>query len=588
MCGIVGYIQKQTKSYTNQIHNAIKVLSSRGPNHQEIKKYGYVILGHTRLSILDLSHDSDQPLEYKKYSLVYNGELYNYKELREELKGYGYTFDTSGDTEVVLKAYDYWGQDCVDHFNGMWAFALYNQEEKVLFCSRDNFGIKPFFYYEDDDVFVFSSEIKAILEFVHNRQINYDVIVPYIARGIVDFSEMTFFKDIYRLLPSHNLAFDIQTSQFKIIKYYDIKKQNSDNLSHEDIYNLLEDSIALRLRSDVKVGTCLSGGLDSSSIAAIAHKFYGKNLEAIHAKSSLQSNDESMYAQKVAEHLGIKLHIIEPTHQQFWENVDTLVYTQDEPFSSTSIFMQYFLMQKAKEIGCAVMLDGQGADEVFLGYEHYFPIIYDETIQKDSKSASSFLDNLKLFKITKENILFEYNRLNDFEQTWNLIVEKGNFNPQVLNKKICKDLLNYENILEFQKKEIFTKNMQALLRYEDRDSMQFSIEARLPYLDYRLVEAVVNSNITKKFDNGYLKYLLRKSIETQDLLPKDILWRYNKMGFESPQEKWIEVYKDQMLKEIEKSDILKKIFTKIDIRRNDFLWRVFCIARWENVFEVVS
>lgn len=588
MCGIIGLINlNQNKQYDEQIKSALCTLSSRGPNHQDIKTYGNVKLGHTRLSILDLSHQSDQPMEYsERYALVYNGEIYNYKELREELKSYGFEFKTSGDTEVLLKAYVHWGKDCVSHFDGMWAFALYDKQAQELFCSRDYFGIKPFYYYHSEDLFVFSSEIKAILEFVKTRKVNYDVIVPFIARGIVDFSEMTFFKEIYRLLPSHHLSFDLNVSKFTVRKYYNLTKKDTDGLSHQDVYSLLENSVRLRLRSNVKIGTCLSGGLDSSCITAIAHKLYGGYLEAIHAKSSAIRNDESVYAQKVARYLGIKLHTIEPTHEQFWKNVDAVIYTQDEPFGSTSIFMQYFVMQKANEIGCTVMLDGQGADEVFLGYENYLWHIYLELKKNKAFNEEDFFQSLKLFRTNRNIILENAKKINNFEKIFK-IIKNGNFADKCLKEALLKKLLSRPvKSFDFQKKEIFSRQMQALLRYEDRNSMHFSVETRLPYLDRQLVENVVNMSIEEKFNHGYLKYILRQAIEKQGLLPKDIVWRYNKIGFESPQDEWIEIYKESMIQEIEDSTLLKSIFTKIEIKQNDFLWKLFCIARWEKIFNV--
>jgi len=461
LCGIIGFITfNKNKNYSKTIKNALQTLDTRGPNHKELKEYDNVVLGHVRLSILDLSSNSNQPMEYEdRYTLVYNGEIYNYKEIREKLIRYGYKFYTEGDTEVVLKAYDYWGDKCVDHFNGMWAFAIYDMQRKKLFCSRDQFGIKPFFYYQDKDIFVFASEIKAILEFIENKEANLEVIAPFIIKGITDFSKKTFFKNIYRLLPSHNLYFDLKTATLETCEYYQIKNEVKEPLNYEEIYKLLEESVSLRLRSDVKVGTCLSGGLDSSCIAAIAKGVYGNKLEAVHAKSTAKRNDESEYAKIVAKHLGIKLHIIEPSHQEFWKNVDQVIYTQDEPFSSTSIFMQYFVMEKAKEIGCTVMLDGQGADEVFLGYENYLSIIYNEAFNKEEANKNSFFETTKLFKSSKEKILADSKKLNNFENEWDLIIKNSKLNHSYLDKELFRKLLSPQNILEFQKKEIFSKSM---------------------------------------------------------------------------------------------------------------------------------
>jgi len=591
MCGILGFIsfnQQSLHEYKEIFNSSLKRLESRGPDNTQIETFENILFGHTRLSVIDLSKRANQPMKYlnDRYTLIFNGEIFNYKELKNELLGLGYTFSTNSDTEVILAAYDCWGKLCVNKFNGMWAFAIYDDKKKEVFCSRDRFGKKPFFYYQKDGLFIFSSEIKAILPFLKKRKVNYDVLAPFITRGITDFNEMTFFENIYKLLPSHNIELKFQNSEILINKYYDIKEQKHEKNTYQDIYSLLEDSISLRLRSDVKVGICLSGGLDSSSIAAIASKINNKNLVAIHGKSSLIQNDESQYAKEVARHLGLDLEIIEPTSMDFWDSLNEVIYCQDEPFSSTSIFMQNFVMKKANELGCKVMLDGQGADEVFLGYETYLVNIFKSLRETKDFNKEVFLSELKLFKFTKEMIESESEKNNDFEVNWNIISNKGNINKEFLNKKQFKDLLVNKDIFNMQKRELFSKRLQALLRYEDRNSMSFGIETRLPFLDYRIVENMLNTPLEKKFDKGYLKYFLRKSMEDSKLLPKNLVWRYNKMGFESPQSLWINEYKDEMLEEVMNSKILSKVFSKIDIRRDDFLWKLFSIARWEKVFNV--
>lgn len=586
MCGILGYVSWNKTVSHDQFRKALRKLDPRGPDHSNVVQIANVTLGHTRLSILDQSSVSHQPMCYQgKYYLIFNGEIYNYKELKKELLQKGYTFETTSDTEVLLAAYVCWGEGCVERFNGMWAFAIYDKKRETLFCSRDRFGIKPFYYIWNEEYFLWGSEIKALLDFSEKRRVNYNVLTPFITRGVTDYGEETFFASIKKLLPSQNLTLSTLDQTLKIETYYQLKA-STQTLGHEALYSLLEESVSLRLRSDVKVGTCLSGGLDSSVLTAIAKKLSHDNLTSIHAKSTMKQNDESMYALRVADVTGVNLEIIEPSSEAFWQNIDDVVYRQEEPFVSTSIFMQYFVMKKAKDAGCIVMLDGQGADELFLGYEHYLTHIYSELKKNQGFDEESFFSELKLFRMKKERIIEAWENMNDFEASW-VRIQKGGIKKGYLHKELFKDLFGVlPDPLSFQTREIYSKNLQALLRYEDRNSMSFGVEARLPYLDYRLVEAVMGLPVEKKCAKGYLKYPLRKAIESNNLLPNDIIWRYNKMGFEAPQNEWIKRYKDKMLQEIFDSKLIEEVFESVDIREESFLWRLFNIARWEKVFNV--
>ena len=587
MCGIIGYLAKNTPPRETDL--ALKKLLHRGPDSHDCftttTDTHCVYLGHTRLSIIDLDSRSSQPMHYQgRYTVIHNGEIYNYLELRNELCAQGYRFDTQSDTEVIMAAYDLFGESCVEHFNGMWAFALYDAQKEELFCSRDRFGVKPFYYFLRGEEFAFTSEIKALLPLLGECKANFSAMIPYIARGFSDFGEETFFRGIKRLEASYNLVFKLKSNKLFLKKYYEIPKISKVYDSGE-LFKLLEESISLRLRSDVKVGACLSGGLDSSGIVALASRMQG-GLEAIHAKSSLSENDESAYARHVADFLGIKLHIIEPSFKDFKACVDEVFYTQDEPFGSSSIFMQYFVMKKAKELGIKVLLDGQGADEVFLGYEHYLKFIYKDLRDRGICTQEEFFNELKLFRYDKAGILEGLRGVDDPLLAWDIITQKGNFNPKYLNKDALLPMLGFRDMSSFNIREIFSNNLPALLRFEDRDSMHFGVETRLPYLDYRLLELVINYPTQSKFQKGYLKYTLREAFDKNGLLPKEIIWRYNKMGFESPQKLWIDSYREEMLEEIHESKILKELFVRMDIRRDDFLWKLFSIAKWEQIFNV--
>lgn len=588
MCGILGLVTLGDSQETKEkFSHALSLLAHRGPDFASFVQDKNIFLGHTRLSIIDLDARSNQPMRYQdKYALVFNGEIYNYKEIRQELQAQGYHFKTQGDAEALLCAYDFWGDKCVEHFNGMWAFAIYDKTKNILFCSRDRFGEKPFFYFKDKEKFIFASEIKAILPFLGTIKANIPAMIPFIARGNIDcYYNETFFKDIYRLQPSENMVVDLTDLTLRKQVYYRIKPQeiNLEN-PQQTLRELLEDSIKLRLRSDVCMGSCLSGGLDSSCINALIAKLNPNknNFIAIHAKSTLKENDESEHAKRVAESLGIELCIVEPSKQKFWNSLECVMLAQDEPFGSTSIYMQYFVMQKAHELGIKVMFDGQGADEVFLGYEHYIKYIYKDLL--DRGKAGNFFENLKSFRYMKEDILEGLKGLEEFEVAFKRIQDTSNIVHQYLSREVLHSLFAYQNFFAFNIKELMQNNLQALLRFEDRDSMAFGVESRLPYLDSRIVDFVLNLPIEVKFQEGYLKYLLRLACE--DLLPCDIVWRYNKLGFESPQTYWFDGERERMKAMIKYSKIIQEIFIKADLEEDSFLWRLFSIAKWEELYKV--
>ncbi len=392
MCGISGIIDKGRKEVSHDLIKKITdLISHRGPDDEGFFIEKNFAFGHRRLSILDLSAEGHQPMHFRdRYTITYNGEVYNYLEIKKELLSYGYAFVSNTDTEVILASFDKWGKDCVRRFNGMWAFAIYDKQEEQIFCSRDRFGIKPFYFTETDNEFVFGSEIKQLLPFQEKRVANKDLLIDYITTGIHDYSNDTFFKNINKLEQSHNLLYDLRNSSYKVERYYSIQSTDKGSKALTDVIAEYEAEItravSYRLRSDVKVGTCLSGGLDSSLVATLASKMYHEKSDerftAIHAKSSEKVSDESEYAKIVRDKCNLELHVTEPSVADFRQVLDEVVYTQEEPFGGPSIFMQYFVMKKAKETGCTVMLDGQGGDETLLGYEKYYPSAYRAMFKK--------------------------------------------------------------------------------------------------------------------------------------------------------------------------------------------------------------
>ncbi|NKQ41716.1 MAG: asparagine synthase (glutamine-hydrolyzing) [Sulfurovum sp.] len=599
MCGISGIINKNQKQVNeDEIKSINDLITHRGPDDEGFYHERNFAFGHRRLSILDLSSDGHQPMHYldERYTITYNGEVYNYLEIRDELKKDGYTFHSDTDTEVVLASYDKWGEECVNRFNGMWAFAIYDKEKDTIFCSRDRFGIKPFYYTEIDGRFIFGSEIKQLLEFYSQKFVNKNVLMDYLIIGYEDHTNETFFENIFKLEQSHNLTYCLRSNTFKINKYYSIKKRNLNKNEKDSIDKYrksLFSAIELRLRSDVKVGTCLSGGLDSSSIASVASKEYqnksASQFTAIHAKSFQQNNDESKYAQEVSDYCDLDLSIIEPITDEFLENIDEVVYTQEEPFGDSSVFMQYFVMKKAREIGCIVMLDGQGGDETLLGYERYYPAYL---------KSLSFLERISgIFSSTKNSKLSLVQLLQYYVYFTNAKIRlsrllkqnsfvKTEYMSMINQKLLDQSARSFMDTFELQKLEIFKTQMPHLLRYEDKNSMRNSVETRLPFIDYNVLETAINTHENLKIKDGWTKYILRKSVD--NILPSSIVWRRNKLGFEAPTKSWMYSIEGQIEKMIDNSKIINTVTDNIDFNKLNEIqkWKLFNIAKWEQIYGV--
>jgi asparagine synthase (glutamine-hydrolysing) len=602
MCGISGIINRNSKAVDRADIEAMNdLIVHRGPDDEGFFFGDNFAFGHRRLSIIDLSPEAHQPMTHDgKYTIAYNGEVYNYIEIKEELRNEGYVFRTKSDTEVILAAYDRWGYDCVKRFNGMWAFAIFDRVKNVVFCSRDRFGVKPFYYTEIDGRFVFGSEIKQLLLFMHDRHVNKKILMDYFILGFEEHTHETFFESIYKLPQSHHLIYDLKAHCFHLQQYYflaieeDINKLNEFSAVNAYREKLIA-GIRLRLRSDVKVGTCLSGGLDSSSVAALASRFYGAEGKflSIHAKSSEWRSDESKFAVQVADHCGLDLHVIEPSKNDFLGNIDEIIYKMEEPFIGPSVFMQYFVMKKAKELDCKVMLDGQGGDETLLGYERYFSaFLLKQSLLKKIKMLFSASKNSKC---SIKELILNYIYFSNAK----IILLRHKIKSSFVKKKyfnlISKPLLgsitkSYKDIAAMQMHELFHAPLPSLLKYADKNSMQHSIEIRLPFIDFKTAETALSINEQYKIKDGWTKYALRKAIVQEHTLPDEIAWRRDKLGFEAPDSAWISVVNDQLPLLIRNSKILSEIvknksinLSKLDNRQK---WKLFNIAKWEKLYHV--
>tara|TARA_B100001964_G_scaffold186805_1_gene207573 strand:- start:90 stop:1889 length:1800 start_codon:yes stop_codon:yes gene_type:complete len=597
VCGISGIVYKKNiKINPDEIKRINRLVDHRGPDGEGYYFGDNFSLGHRRLSIFDLSEKAHQPMAFKdKYQIIFNGAIYNYLELKNQLKDLGYHFTSKSDTEVILASYDYWGEQCVDMLNGMWAFTIFNKSKNILFCSRDRFGIKPFYFSETDERFIFGSEIKQILSFVDSK-LNKQILVDYLCSGYEDHNNETFFKNIYKLEQSHNLIYDLSSHNFEIKKYYDlIIDQEIESYSQKDAFiaykNALSKSLELRNRSDVKLGTCLSGGIDSSIIAAKSSMKYDSidQFNAINAKSTEPKIDESSFAKIVSNKFNLKLSMVQPTYTDFIDSVDDLVYKMDEPFGTPSNFMQYYVFKKAKEIGCKVMLDGQGADETMLGYERYIPSIL---LNKGNYFINLLRSKSRLskFKLLLYTIYFK----NAFIKNFIIAIRYRFLKKEALNR-VNRSLLknfakSYNNIKEMQIKEIMSLQLPHLLKYEDRSSMANSIEARVPFIDHNVVEIAISMNDDFKIKDGKTKYFLRLILDELGL--PEISQRTDKIGFWAPSNKWLSKFSKEIIDEIKNSKIVNifcdtdKIEKKYYKINDNFKWKLYNIAKWEKLFKV--
>jgi asparagine synthase (glutamine-hydrolysing) len=608
MCGIAGFVNKKGKLADRSVLAAMThVVRHRGPDGDGHYICDNIALGHRRLAIIDLSEAANQPMHSTngRLTIVFNGEIYNYIEIRQELQQLGHQFRTQSDTEVILEAYAEWGSDCVQHFNGMWAFALYDQPRKLLFCSRDRFGVKPFYYVNNGDVFAFGSEIKQLLDFLPRREANREVLETFLLTGLFEYSEESFFTGVKKLQPSHNLFMNAMTGLISIERYYEPALLELEGTGEEELerrlLDILTSSVELRLRSDVPVGTCLSGGLDSSSIATLAASRYnartGNKFFGITAVSSEAATDESGFARQIVNQNGMNWLTIRPTQKDFADALASMAYHQDEPIPTLSPMMQYFVMRKARENEIPVLLDGQGADEILLGYIMYFGMYLRSTLRERGVTAAArelqqgLLHNqsMSLGAAIKYMVGVGTPRMRYFrsrcQSAW---LKCASNTPQVL----LDGAAARGDLRSFQLNEIGSATLPGLLHYEDRNSMAFSIETRLPFLDYRLVELCLSMPLRSKMRDGWTKWTLRRAMS--GVLPESIAWRRDKIGFEAPETQWMHEHEEVIRQRILSSELVRFVtherILKPALRwmSPHQLWRLFSVALWSGQFGVCA
>mgnify|MGYP000645730621 CR=1 FL=1 len=541
MCGIAGYIT-DNKVSKKDICLMTSVLHHRGPDGEGHYYGNGFAFGHTRLSIVDLTDAGSQPMHYlDRYVITYNGEIYNHRELRIELVGAGYSFTSNTDTEVIMAAYDYWGVSCVEKFNGMWAMAIYDKKTEEFFLSRDRFGIKPFYYYQEDGRFVFASEVKAIMQCVESIRPNDKYLEQYLKQGPREYGTETAFDGVLRF-PSSSYFLGKATelySKFETIKYWKLEANlraevfctNRAKKLAETYYELLSDAVSIRLRADVQVGSALSGGLDSSSIVYLVNKqlkkLGRKNLQktfsSVYKTKGTEDCDESKFINLLADDLNVESYQIEPYAGNIPEEHLKMLWNMETPPESTCM-SGWYTFKKVKEEGVTVTLDGQGADEQLAGYLYYVPTYL---------LSISLLDYYKEFKRfwripgIKRQLLLSIP----------LVHVKFFMGDTILSKLVyfVKKRKVHTN-LNKQLEESIQTSLSTLIHYSDHVSMGHSIESRMPFMDYRLVEFLASVPACYKMHNGWTKYLARLAFDGK--LPDDIVWRVDKLGWEIPEKHW--------------------------------------------------
>lgn len=559
MCGIAGIVSKTTD--LTLVRKAAAVLQHRGPEGEGFftNEAGTVALGHRRLRILDLSAAAAQPMTFaNRYTVVYNGELYNYLELREELVKKGCSFQSHSDTEVLLAAYATYGKECLQKFDGAFAFAIWDEKEQILFLARDRFGEKPFFFFQDDDRFVFASEMKALWQMGIAKAVNRSLLYNFLTIGYTtnpaDPYE-TFYNGIHKLPAAHCATYSLQTNEVTTEQYWQPYVAVNHNITEADaVYQFgqfFHDSIRKRLRSDVAIGTSLSGGLDSSSVAAFCAgetaSQYTHN--CFTASFAGFEKDETHFALMVAKQFGLHHFSTTIRDEEVVSLMQKVTAQQEEPFSSASVLVQYKVFELAKQHGVTVLLDGQGADETLAGYHKYYRWWWQELYRQKRLRKSEEQKAAQALGI-KEGFGWK-NKIAALLPEFSASIlqsqkAKKAFQHPDLNREFAfenKRSFYYATPTSFDLNgalyyNTFVNGLEELLRFADRNSMAHSVEVRLPFLQHQLVEFLFTLPPHFKIHGGWTKWLLRKAVD--DKLPKEIVWRKEKVGYEPPQKQWMQ------------------------------------------------
>jgi asparagine synthase (glutamine-hydrolysing) len=567
-----------------------QTLASSGEGHR-------LAFGHRRLAIIDVGETGHQPMcdPQGLVWITYNGEIYNYIELREELKRAGHSFQSGSDTEVIIAAYRQWGTACLQRFNGMWSFCIYDAVKRVLFASRDRLGVKPFYYTDNPDCFAFASEQKALIKGLGMKaRPRPHALREYLVNARLEREPENFFENVTELWPGHYLVYDLEEQRIFTGSYHHLKENlnlANDHLSDEalieKVSHALEEAVRLRLRSDVEVGTCLSGGIDSSALAVLIARLNPRPLSCFTAVFPGKPFDEGPFADIVAAQIGGKHYRTHPSLQGLREEIDALVYSQDVPIWDSSTYAQYKVMELARAHGVKVVLDGQGADELFGGYHHHFIAKwnqlysagrYGELLGDITASGKTFKRPLLFYAKQKLKERFHFSGTNS-----QFFVKEFLAGSDPSPEKYLSDV--NDQLID----DIYRTRLKSFLKCEDRCGMWHSVESRTPFSDDTgLFNLMFSIDGSRKIRNGVSKYLLREAVKPH--LPREIYMRYDKKGFETPMQEWMRELRPVLLDEIASARF--GFLKKDSLRRSDpsnaghnkLLFRLFILSRWLKVF----
>jgi asparagine synthase (glutamine-hydrolysing) len=615
VCGLCGAVDLDGLEDAACVERMADAMVHRGPDDRGTYGDAHASLGFLRLSIIDLSPLGHQPMAALDgdVQLVFNGEIYNYRELRRDLVARGHVFRSESDTEVLLAAYLEWGQECVRELRGMWAFAIWDRRAQRLFCSVDRFGIKPLYYRRDGTRLVFASEPKAFRAAGIPLAPDLEVVHDYLAFGAVDQSSRTFFEGVERLPGAHSLVFDRRG--LSVAGYWDVPDGDRRPADPVDaVREAFLESIGLHLRSDVPVGTSLSGGIDSSAVAgAVSHLLrtseeaaaVGTRQRTFTAYFSHAGFDERPYAEAVVAAAGCEPHWVTFDDETFVDDLPAIIYAQDEPFASTSMVAQWYVMKAAAEAGLKVMLDGQGGDEIFAGYLTSFgPFLADLLLRGRLRRLlheTAAIDRLhglgtgRMVRAIVRSLAPER-----FARRFQAYESGGD---KLLGERLRGTSARAEktsggggSVLRRQLTDLLTRTqLPALLRYEDRNSMTHSIEARVPMLDHRLVELAFSLSGDDLIESGVTKVVLRRALS--DLLPTTVASRTDKLGFVTPLDQWWSSGLGRFAREVFNSPTTRSrglvdadgcLRLLDDVERGSAgafaLWRALNVELWADVF----
>jgi asparagine synthase (glutamine-hydrolysing) len=613
MCGIAGELRFDE---CMSRHSVIKAMCDaqihRGPDDEGYYVNGPVGVGIRRLAIIDLTKGL-YPLRNEEGTihLVFNGEIYDFGALRTELESYGHDFRSKTDAETVVHSYEQWGTGCISRLRGMYAFALWDEAKKELWIARDHFGIKPLYYYQNDSFFVFASEIKPLLAHpdvpVHP---NGTVIREFLWSGLVDDTEQTFFEGINRLAPAHHLLIQ-PNGLWKRERYWmpNFSRDVDGKISGDEIERtrrLFLEAVRRQLVSDVPVGTCLSGGIDSSSVVCAVKRVHpsgtvstGQRIKTFSAIFPGDVVDESAFARDVCKATEAEHNPVTPTAMDLWRDLPTVVKCQEEPFPSTSIYAQWRVMKRARELGITVMLDGQGGDELLGGYIPRYYVSYLLTLRKHGRYSRLLKEGLLSFDLTRSFVGASIGRLVARMVAFgkHVITRRRTVGPEYSilgDPPLGRTIQPLDDLPTMMEMDTGVTILPSLLRYEDKNSMWHSVEARVPFLDIQFFEYVASLPLDKKLHNGWTKHIFRLAMK--NILPESIRLRRTKIGFQTPENAWLNDLREELRELFYQSnlvgtdyyniEVLRRLLskTKLTNQETSLIWRITSLELWYREF----